>query len=175
MPKVTPVDLSLFADQRHQAKVGLGCGTWPVMRNEVAKVIGAATVTTLPGHAVQTTGAQRREFLQGFMNERQVGVDAGGAHGPDARQTGLAQEALDDAVVYLQLAGDGADAPTLNMVVTHDLGVQFRGHGHGAVPCGQVKQRLDVCDSAEIQYAQTHRSCPGRNGTARMAATAVMC
>ena len=67
------------------------------------------------------------------MDEGQIRVDAGRAHYPDARQPSLAQDALNGAVVHLELARNSARAPSLDMVVAQDLGMKFRGHGHDGV------------------------------------------
>jgi hypothetical protein len=61
---------------------------------------------------------ERRELAQRLDHERQVGLDL---RAPRRRtgsgQASLGQHPHDGAVVHVQLAGDGADAPLLDMVV----------------------------------------------------------
>ena len=99
--------------------------------------MNAAVETTLPDHDIKAAGGEAREFLQGLVDEGQPGVETGGALGTDVCHAGLAQYALDAAVMDVQLPGDGADAPFLDMVVTQNLGFQFRGQGHGDVLSGR--------------------------------------
>jgi hypothetical protein len=53
------------------------------------------------------------------------------------------------------------------VVVAQDLGMKFRGHGHGQTPYGQINEGLGGCDGAKNQFAQTQRSNMGRNDTAQ--------
>ena len=101
------------------------------------------------------------------MDERQIGVDARGAHRPDARETGLAQDALDGAVVYFELARNGAGSPSLDMVVALDFFDKFRGHSHAEVLRGWPNVGDDEYGSAKIRFAQTHHRRSDRNDTAQ--------
>jgi hypothetical protein len=131
MPEVAPVDLGLFAGQGAQAQVGLGRRARTVQGDEVAEMVRPARVAALAGHLVQAAGGEGGELPQRLPEEGQVGVDLRGAlRMPGPGQAGLGQHPLHGAVVQAQLAGDGADAPFLGVVVTEDLGLQFLGNGH---------------------------------------------
>jgi hypothetical protein len=130
-------------------------------------VVGPALVAPLPGHGVQAAGPQRGELLQGLVDEGQIGVDARSAHHPDTRQPGLAQDALDGAVVNFELARNGAGSPSLDMVVALDFFDQFRGHSHAGVLQGWPNVGVDGCERAETRFAQTHHRRSDRNGTAQ--------
>jgi hypothetical protein len=131
MPKMAPIDLGLFAGQGAQAQVGLGRGARPVQGDEVAEVVRPARVAALAGHLVQAAGGEGGELFQRLPDERQVRVELRRPPGqPGPRQAGLGQHPLHGAVVQAQLAGDGADAPFLGVVVTEDLGLQILGNGH---------------------------------------------
>ena len=163
--KVRPVDLALLAHQRDQAQIGLGARAGPVVGNEVSEVVGPALVAPLAGHGVQAARPQGGELLQCLVDEGQIRVDARRAHHPDAGQAGLAQDALDAAVVHLELARNGARAPSLDMVVTQDLGMKFRAHGHDGVLQGWPNVGGDGCEHAQTRFAQTHHRRGDRNGT----------
>ncbi len=94
-------------------------------------MVGTADVAAFPDHDVEAAGSQGGECFQGLVDEGQVGVDARGAGGADARQAGLAQDAFDAAVVDVQLPGNGADAPFLDVVIAQNLGFKFRAQAHG--------------------------------------------
>ena len=81
----------------------------------------------------------------------------------NARQTGLAQHALDGAVVDLELACDGAGAPALDVVITLDLCNQFRGHCHGECLWSGSNVAGDGRDSAKTRFAQKDRRRDGRS------------
>ena len=85
--------------------------------DEVAEVIAAAAVAAFAHHRVQPAGGQRRELLQGLMDEGQIGLDLRATcRRPDPGQTGLGQDPRHGAVVHMQLAGDRANAPFLDMI-----------------------------------------------------------
>ena len=133
--------------------------------DEVTEVVGPAFVAPLPGHGVQAARPQRGELLQCLVDEGQIRVDARSSHHPDARQPGLAQDALDGAVVHFELARNGARAPSLDMVIAQDLGMKFRGHVHDGVLRGWTNVGGDGYERAQTRFAQTHHSCGDRNGT----------
>lgn len=81
----------------------------------------------------------------------------------------MAQGSLHGAVVHLQLPGNGADSPLLDMVIAQDLSSEFRGHGHGVALSGVSNGQGDGCDSAGSQCEQTRHSRSHRNDTARVA------
>lgn len=100
VPEVRPVNLHLFARQGAQAQVGLGRGTRPVPRDEVAEVIGAARIAARLDHAVQAAGRQARKLRERLQDEGQIGVDRRGAAGrPEARQARLGEYARDGVAV----------------------------------------------------------------------------
>ena len=89
----------------------------------------------------------------------------------DARQASLAQDAFDAAVMDVQLPGNGADAPFLDVVVPQNLCFEFRGHAHGAILSDQVNVKGDVSGGAGSHDAQIGLATGHRNDSAM--ATAV--
>jgi hypothetical protein len=83
--------------------------------------------------ACSSAGRERRELVQGLEDERQVGIDlrASGRR-TGCRQTGLGQHPRHGAMVHVQLAGDGPDAPFLDVIVAQDLRLELRQDGHDA-------------------------------------------
>lgn len=129
----------------------------------MAEVIGATGVTTFANHPVQATGGERRKFLQGLRDERQVGVDLRPAlPGADPGQAGLCQDAADGAAVHVQLPGDGADPPFLDVVVAQDVRFEFRGYGHA----GFLRKDGEALDGAAGRCGQTLNTDGRSNGTA---------
>ena len=57
LAEVAPVHLGLLARQGPQPQVRLGRGRRPVVRHQVAEVIGAARVASLAHHGVEAAGA----------------------------------------------------------------------------------------------------------------------
>ena len=150
MPEVTPINLTLFTHQRDQTQIGLSLRARSVQGDEVAKVVGTAGITPLAGHGVQAAGTQCGEFLQGLMDEGQVGVDAAGAHNTDAWQPGLAQHALNRAVVNLELARNGANPFDVDERVVVTVGktpyVRFDLNDY-SLPHTQVRKSLTMLAS----------------------------
>jgi len=132
--KMAPVDLGLFAWQAAQTQIGLGRAARAVLGDEVTEVIGAAAVAAFMHHGKQAAGRQCWELLKCLQDERQVGVDRRRPRRRSGtRQTGLHQHAAHYAVVHVQLRGDGADAPFLDMVVAQDLRLDLGRGYHGAL------------------------------------------
>ncbi len=135
MAEVPPVHLALLARQAAQPQIRLGRPARTMTGEEVAEVIGAATVAALAHHRVEAAGGERRELLQGLEHERQVRLDLRAARRrTGSRQAGLGQHPHYGAMVHVQLAGDGADAPLLDMVITQNLRFEIRRDGHGSSP-----------------------------------------
>ena len=129
---MTPIDLHLFARQGAQTQVGFALGTRSVAGNQVPEVIRTSGIAPGLDHVVQARGAQARKLRQGLENERQVGIDRRGtADRPQCGQARLREYAGDTVAMYVQLAGDGADAPALRVVMAQDLRFNLRGQGHG--------------------------------------------
>jgi hypothetical protein len=104
----------------------------------VAEVIAAAAVAALAHHRVQPAGGQGRELLQGLMDEGQIGLDLRATcRRSDPGQAGLDQDPRHGAVMHMQLAGDRANAPFLDMIIAQDLRLQIGRDGH-AVLLGEV-------------------------------------
>jgi len=138
-PKCPPIDLPLLAGQAAQAQIGFGFWTRPMAGDEMAEVIGTAPVASLAHHHIQAACRQRRECLQRLADERQIGVDPRLARWRTRpRQTGLRQHATDDAVMHVQLLGDGADQPLLRVVEAQYPRFDIRWRHHGRVPSGRV-------------------------------------
>ena len=166
---MSPVDLTLFARQSDQTQIGLCRGPGPVVANEVAEVVGAADVATFLDHAVDASGCEGGEFLQGLTDEGEVGVDARCTQWcADAWQTGLAQNALDAAMMDVQLPGNGANGPFLDVVIAQNLGFEFRGQGHGAVLSGCIAGDGELV-GAEMPYEPIALAADDKNGSARAA------
>ena len=139
MAKMSPIDLPLLAGQAAQTQIGFGFWTRPMAGDEMAEVIGAAAIAALAHHHIQPACRQRREGLQRLADERQVGVDPRLARWRTRpRQTGLRQHAADDAVMHVQLLGDGADQPLLRVVEAQYPRFDLRWRHHGRVPSGRV-------------------------------------
>ena len=72
------------------------------------------------------------------MDERQIGLDPRATRRrSDPGQASLGQDPRHGAVMHMQLAGDRANAPFLNMVVAQNLRLQIGRDGH-AVLLGEV-------------------------------------
>ncbi len=164
---MSPVHLSLFAWQGHQAQIRFRRRSGPMLCDEVAKVIGAALVTTFSRHDIEAAGGKAGELLQGLKDEGQPGIDLGRASRTDAGQAGLPQDALDAAVMDVQLPGNGADAPFLDMVETQNLGFELRGQGHGDALSGWMQGKDDESDRAGSQFAPAPLKHSRRNGSSR--------
>jgi hypothetical protein len=137
------------------------------MGDEVAEVVRSTKVAALACHHVQAACCEGWKLLERLQDEGQIRVNAAGARLADAGQSSLLQDALDGAVVDLQLAGDGAHTPTFDMVVAQDLGMKLRGHGHGQTLYAQINEGLGGCGGAGNQSVQTDRSNRDRNDTAQ--------
>ena len=99
--------------------------------DEVAEVIGAATIAALTHHAVEPTGGERGKLLQGLGDERQVRLDLRAPRRRiHSRQAGLGQHPHHRAMVHVQLPRDSVDAPLLDVMIAQDLRFEFRGNGH---------------------------------------------
>src|SRR5712692_8617554 len=100
MAEVSPVDLRLLAGERAQPQIGLGLAARSQTRDEMAEVVGAATIAALMRHDVEPAGGERRESLQDLSDEGQIGIDPRGTHRPaQGRPAGLHQYSGDGAVV----------------------------------------------------------------------------
>ena len=109
----------------------------------MAEVIAAATVAAFAYHCVQPVGGQRRELLQGLMDERQIRLDLRAARRrPDPWQASLAQDPRHGAVVHMQLARDRTNAPFFDMIIAQDLRLQIGRDGH-RVLLGEVWRRIE--------------------------------
>jgi hypothetical protein len=136
--EVTPVRLRLLTRERAQAQIRL-CGWARAVRgHDVAEVVGTARVAPAAHHSVQPAGGEGGELGQGLDHEGQIGVyQAAAQRGWGAHDAGLLEHTFDGVAVQVQLAGDGAHAPTLGLVQAQDLRAQLRGYGHGWAPsCG---------------------------------------
>ena len=141
---MSPVHLRLFAGQATQPQIRLGLRTRPMAGDQVAEVIGAAAIAALAHHPIQPTGGQRRERLQRLADERQIRVDLRRPRRrADPGQPGLRQHARHHAVMHVQLTGDGADAPLLDVVVAQDLRLDVRRRDHARVLSGRVASGRD--------------------------------
>src|SRR3972149_501 len=141
----------------------------PVVAHDVAEVVGAAGVAAFLDHVEDTTGGKGREFLQGLADEGEVGVDARGAQRQaDAWQAGLTQNSFDAAMMQVQLPGNGADGPFLDVVVAQDLGFDFSAQGHGAVLSGRIEGD-DEPVGAKMPYEPIALAADGKNGSATAA------
>ena len=124
-------------------KASKGRRARPITGDEVAEVIAAAAVAAFAHHRVQPAGGQGRELLQGLMDEGQIGLDLRATcRRPDPGQAGLGQDPRHGAVMHMQLAGDRANAPFLDMIIAQDLRLQIRRDGH-AVLLGEVWRRIE--------------------------------
>ena len=134
MTEVPPVNLPLLAWKTAQAQIGFGRPPRTVTGDEVAEVIAASSIAALAHHGVQAAGRERREFAQGLEDERQVGLDLrASCRRTGSRQTGLGQHPRHGAMVHVQLAGDGTNAPFLDVIVAQDLCLELRQDGHDAL------------------------------------------
>ena len=167
--EVGPVDLALCAGQGDQAQVGFRRRAGSVVTDEVTKVVGAAAIAAFLGHDVEPAGGKGGKFLQGLPDEGQVEVNGRGTHFAKARQPRLAQDAFDAAVMDVQLPGNGADTPFLDVVVAQDMGFEFRGQGHGMVRSDRFEGDGEPV-GAERPCAQIPLAADGRNGSARATA-----
>ena len=133
----------------------------------MTEVISAAGVAALAHHGVQPAGGERGELGQGRNHEGQVGVDlAGPQRRLTAHDAGLREHTLDGVAVQVQLAGDGAHAPTFGLVQAQDLRAQFRGYGHGWDPCFDWRCAAVGCDAGSPAAPVLHRAC-GTTGSAK--------
>ena len=129
-------------------------------------MIGAADITALARHRVQTAGGQGGEALQGLTDERQIGVDLGGSRrGPEAGQTRLRQHPADHVVVDVQLPRDGPHSPFFGVVIAQDLGLDVRRCDHVRNPFGRVAAG-GGCGGSEIPDGRDRRSGARTNGSA---------
>lgn len=69
----------------------------------------------------------------------------------------------------VQLSGNGANGPFLDVMVAQDLGFGFRGQGHGAVLSGQFERNGEPA-GVEMPYERIPFAADDRNGSARAAA-----
>lgn len=123
MAKVSPVDLALFARQRPQPQVRLGCGPWPIQADQMPEVIRAALVSALAHHGMQPAGREVGEFGQGLPDERQIRVDHRGAQlRAMPGLSSLRQHTTHGRVMQVELARDGAAAPLLDVIQAQDPG-----------------------------------------------------
>ena len=144
MAKMSPVHLRLFAGKAAQTQISLGFRTRAMARDEVTEVIGAAAIAALVRHHEQTTGGQRRKFLQRLADERQIRVDLRRPRRrTKPRQAGLRKHTPHHAVMHLQLTGDGAHCPFLSVVVAQDLRLDVRRRHHVLVLSDLVAAALD--------------------------------
>ena len=105
-------------------------------------MIGAAAIAALAHHPIQPTGGQRRELLQRLADERQIGVDLRRPRRrADPAAARPAPARAHHAVVHVQLTGDGADAPLLDVIVAQDLRLDVRRRDHARVLSGRVASR----------------------------------
>ncbi len=110
----------------------------------MTEVIGIAGVAAFLDPDVQPPGRQGRKLRQGLADEGQVGVDVGRPRrDTGAWQTRLRQHAPDGAMMDAQLAGDGADAPALGMVVAQNLRLRVSGYAQLGFLFDQVRQRME--------------------------------
>ena len=106
-------------------------------------MIGAAAIAPLAHHRVQPAGRQRRELLQGLMNEGQIRLNLGvSRRRSNSGQAGLGQYPRDGAMMHMQLTGDGANSPLLNVIIAQDLCLQIRRDGHGLL-LAEVWRRIE--------------------------------
>ena len=134
MPEVSPVHLRLLARQAAQAQIRLGRPRRAMAGDEVTEVLRATTVAALAHHGEETAGGERGEFLQRLAQERQVRINQRAARWrPGSGQAGLGQHPHHGGMVHMQLAGDGADAPFLDVIIAQDLRLQLRRDGHGVL------------------------------------------
>ena len=111
--------------------------------DDMAKMIGAAEVSAFPDHAIEPAGGECGELLERLENEGQVGIDLRGSCRPaKARQTGLRQDSGDSVVMHLQLTGNGARAPLLDVIVAQDLSLELSRYGHGSAPLRRRRKPL---------------------------------
>jgi len=155
--------LPLLTRQSGQAQVGFGRRSRAMERDQVAEVIRAACIATLAHHRVQAAGGEGRILRQGLADERQVSIDLRGSlHRPAPGQSGLRQNPAHRTAVHVQLAGDGADAPFLDVVVAQNPRFDIRGYGHLGLLCGGCGE----LDGAAGRCGPTPRMDGRRNGTA---------
>jgi len=174
MAEVTPVHLCLFARQGAQTQIGFGLRTRPMAGDEVAEVIGAAGIAAFAHHSIQAARRQRRECLKRLADEGQVRVDQRSARRrADQWQTSLRQHAADHAVMHVQLTGDRAHRPLLDVVIAQDLSFDIRRCHHGRVPSGPVVASLDGDrGDAKSLGGRGSDTAARTNGSARPAAEA---
>jgi hypothetical protein len=65
----------LLTWQGTQTQIGFCFGTRPVVRDEMAKVIGATAITTFADHHIQSTGGERGKLLENLADKGQIRVD----------------------------------------------------------------------------------------------------
>jgi hypothetical protein len=158
---VRPIDLRLLAGQGAQTQIGFGLWPGAVARSDVAKVIGAAGITTFAHHGVEAGGGEPWELLQCLQDEGQVRIDAGRSAGcANARQPGLGQNPGDRIGMHAQLPGDGAYAPPLDMVVAQDLRLELGGNGHEPRPLRKKALRRNGEQGRPHQW-QRQGDCSG--------------
>lgn len=160
----------MFARQGDQPQVGLCRGPRPVVANEVAEVVGAVGIAAFFDHAVEATGGEGREFLQGLADEGEVGINTRWTQRrADAWQAGLAQNAFDAAMTDMQLSGNGANGPFLDMMER-----RIWASGSGGRAMGRFYpvsfERNGEPAGVEMPYERIPFAADDRNDSARAAA-----
>ena len=107
-------------------------------------------------------------FSSVCADERQIRIDLRAARRrTDPGQAGLRQHPRHRGVMHVQLAGDGADAPLLDVVVAQDLRLELRRDGHAAAPgvaaAARLRRRRRRNPDADQRRAATIRT----SGSAR--------
>ena len=134
MAEVPPVHLALLAYKAAQAQIGLGGPARTMPGDDMPEVIGTAPVAAFTHHGVEAAGGERGKLLQSLEDERQVGLDLRAASRRiGSGQTGLGQHPRHRAMVHVQLTGDGADAPFLDVIIAQNLRLKLKRDGHGAL------------------------------------------
>ena len=166
LTKMPPVDLPLLSGQGAQAQVGFGLRARAMAGDDMAKMIGAAAVAAFADHHEQPAGGQGGERLERLADKGQERIERGGTCGStEARQTGLRQHPCNGTVMHMQLAGDGAGAPLLDVVIAQDPGFEIRRDGHGSNPLLRRRKPLRTsCGQRRPHQWQRHG---GRGGASR--------
>ena len=142
--EMSPVDLGLFARQGTQPQIGFRLGARPVAGDEMAEMIGAAAIAALVHHRVEAAGGKGWKRLQGLADEWQIGIDPRRTRPlSHAGQPGLGQNPGHCAMVHVQLPGDGAGPPLLDVVIAQDLRLKIRGNSHAWLLRGHTGQRFE--------------------------------
>ena len=166
LTKMPPVDLPLLAGQGAQAQVGLGLRARTMTGDDMAEVIGAAAVAALADHHEQPAGGEGGERLERLADKGPERIERGGSCGSaEARQPGLRQHPCNGAVMHMQLAGDGAGAPLLDVVIAQNLSFQLRRDGHGSNPL--LRRRKPLRTSCGQRHPHQWQRQGGRGGVVR--------